>query len=310
MWGENPQNEYGGPAAAAKDNVLTRRWLEEFGGLLGLRVSDLVGRTASSAKHLIQYTYPTDDELADVGVTGIFLGYYMPWDGWANALIAQAHGFETWPHRSKARSSTTRTSTTLRPASTTTSSSSSTASAAHRPRVHARPRGRLSRADAVELVKRHDGKFPWTYLGVSLEEILADIDMTFDEFIAVCDRFTNKRLFVTDRHGELVRDDRRNLTKINYDNVRGMADVTDVAVVDYGMCNLDSVRRALEECGATPSCTDDPPTSRRPTASCSPASARSRRDARTSRSAGLDEALVRRGVRRVRRSSASASACS
>ena len=32
--------------------------------------------------------------------------------------------------------------------------------------------------------------------------------MTLDEFIAVCDRFTNKRLFVTDRHGELVRDDR------------------------------------------------------------------------------------------------------
>ena len=34
VWGENPQNEYGGPAAAATDNTLTRRWLEEFGGLL------------------------------------------------------------------------------------------------------------------------------------------------------------------------------------------------------------------------------------------------------------------------------------
>ena len=44
VWGENPQNEYGGPAAAATGNTLTRRWLEEFGGLLGLRVSDLVGQ--------------------------------------------------------------------------------------------------------------------------------------------------------------------------------------------------------------------------------------------------------------------------
>ncbi|NLD98190.1 MAG: N-acetyl sugar amidotransferase, partial [Synergistaceae bacterium] len=43
VWGENSQNEYGGPAAAAGNNVLNRRWLEEFGGLLGLRVSDLVG---------------------------------------------------------------------------------------------------------------------------------------------------------------------------------------------------------------------------------------------------------------------------
>ena len=39
VWGENSQNEYGGPAAAAENNVLNRRWLEEFGGLLGLRVS-------------------------------------------------------------------------------------------------------------------------------------------------------------------------------------------------------------------------------------------------------------------------------
>lgn len=38
VWGENSQNEYGGPAAASENNILTRRWLEEFGGLLGLRV--------------------------------------------------------------------------------------------------------------------------------------------------------------------------------------------------------------------------------------------------------------------------------
>lgn len=29
-----------------------------------------------------------------------------------------------------------------------------------------------------------------------------------------------------------------------------------VAIVDYGMCNLDSVRRAVEECGGTPIVTD------------------------------------------------------
>src|SRR5262249_5936622 len=41
VWGENSQNEYGGPAAAQEHNFLDRRWLEEFGGLLGLRVTDL-----------------------------------------------------------------------------------------------------------------------------------------------------------------------------------------------------------------------------------------------------------------------------
>ena len=43
VWGENSQNEYGGPLEKSNNKFLDRSWLEEFGGLLGLRVSDLVG---------------------------------------------------------------------------------------------------------------------------------------------------------------------------------------------------------------------------------------------------------------------------
>src|SRR5688572_15125548 len=76
VWGENSQNEYGGPAAAADNNTLTRRWLEEFGGLLGLRVSDLSSTYGIDCKHLLPYQYPADEDLRRVGVTGLFLGYY------------------------------------------------------------------------------------------------------------------------------------------------------------------------------------------------------------------------------------------
>ena len=46
IWGENSQNEYGGPAAAVENNVLDRRWLEEFGGMLGtmVKVYELTGK--------------------------------------------------------------------------------------------------------------------------------------------------------------------------------------------------------------------------------------------------------------------------
>lgn len=88
VWGENSQNEYGGPAADAGNNVLNRRWLEEFGGLLGTRVSDMIGMEGIEAKHLICYTYPEDEDLARVGVKGLFLGHYLPWDGLSNSLIA------------------------------------------------------------------------------------------------------------------------------------------------------------------------------------------------------------------------------
>jgi N-acetyl sugar amidotransferase len=220
IWGENPQNEYGGPAAAADNNVLTRRWLEEFGGLLGLRVSDLLGQEGIEPKHLIQYTYPSDDELKRVGVTGLFLGYYIPWDGYGNALFAQAHGFETY-HKTVEGSLVNYEN--LDNAQTGIHDyfkflKYAFGRATDLACMHIR-RGRLSREDALNLVKKHDGKFPWVYLGTPLEEVLKTIQMSVDEFIRVCDRFTNKKLFVCDSRGNLVKDQDGNLTKINYDTV-------------------------------------------------------------------------------------------
>ena len=81
---------------ASENNYLDRRWLEEFGGLLGLRVSDIVGMDGIEQRHLIPYSYPTDEALRSIGATGIFLGYYLPWDGYANALLSQAHGLTTF----------------------------------------------------------------------------------------------------------------------------------------------------------------------------------------------------------------------
>ena len=220
IWGENSQNEYGGPAGAAENNTLTRRWLEEFGGLLGLRVSDLIGQPGNEPKHLIQYTYASDEDLKRMGVTGLFLGYYFPWDGHQNALLAQAYGFETY-HKTVEGSLVnyenldnyqTGIHDYFKFLKYGFGRATDLAS------LHIR-RGRLSRQDAIKLVEIHDGKFPWVYLGCPLEEILKDIDMTLEEFIKVCDRFTNKKLFVCDSRGKLVKDKDGNLTKINYDNV-------------------------------------------------------------------------------------------
>jgi N-acetyl sugar amidotransferase len=219
VWGENSQNEYGGPAAAAENNVLTRRWLEEFGGLLGMRVSDLVGQEGIEAKHLIQYTYPTNEELARVGSTGIFLGHYLPWDGLVNALYAEFHGFRAY-HK-------------LVEGSLVNYENLDNCHhgihdyfkfikygfgrATDLACMHVR-RCRLDRQSAIELCRKHDGRFPWEYLGAKLEQILDEMDMSVDDFVKVCDRFTNKKLFQCDASGKLLRDRRGNLTKINYDN--------------------------------------------------------------------------------------------
>lgn len=219
IWGENAQNEYGGPAQASDTNVLDRRWLEEFGGLLGLRVSDLVGIEGVEPKDLIPYTYPADDELEKVGVTGLYLGYYISWDSYTNVLVAQANGFSTF---SKTVEGSVVNYENLDNHQTGIHDyfkflkfgfGRATDIASH----HIR-RGRLTRQDALKLVRKHDGKFPWTYLGKPLEEILDPLDLSVEEFTEICDRFTNKKLFLTDAKGRLAKDKHGNLTKLQYDN--------------------------------------------------------------------------------------------
>lgn len=219
VWGENSQNEYGGPATAAGDRVLNRRWLEEFGGLLGLRVSDLVGVEGITARDLIQYRYPSDEDLQAVGVTGVFLGYFLQWDGWGNALISQAHGFESYPHLVEGSlvnyENLDNVQTGIHDYFKFLKYGFGRATDLACMQIR---RGRLDRADAVNLVSMHDGRFPESYLGYSLEEILSDIGLTRDEFGAICDRFTNRKLFELNRAGDLVRDRGGSLVKVNYDN--------------------------------------------------------------------------------------------
>ena len=219
VWGENSQNEYGGPAAASENNVLTRRWLEEFGGLLGMRVSDLSESYDIEPRNLLPYQYPTEEELQRVGVTGLFLGHYFRWDGLSNALIAQANGFTTLDkpvegsmvNYENLDNHQTGIHDYFKYLKFGFSRATDIAC------LHVR-RGRITRQDALEIVKARDGKFPWMYLGKPLNDILEPLDMTTNEFIKVCDRFTNKKIFKRGASGELVRDKYGNLEKLNYDN--------------------------------------------------------------------------------------------
>lgn len=215
VWGENSQNEYGGPAGATESNVLTRRWLEEFGGLLGMRVTDLIGYEGIQEKHLINYTYPSDEDLKAVGVTGLFLGYYLPWDGYTNALLSQAHGFETL---NKVVEGSVVNYENLDNHQTGIHDyfkylKFGFGRATDIACLHVR-RGRISRKDGIDIVRRHDGKFPWTYLNKKIEDILAPIQISVEEFIKICDQFTNRKIFKTDSNGNLVKDRFGNLQKI------------------------------------------------------------------------------------------------
>ncbi len=219
IWGENSQNEYGGPASASESNTLNRRWLEEFGGMLGMRVSDLPDSFGISKKDLIPYSYPTDKELSEVGVTGLFLGYYFQWDGLMNYFIAQAHGFNSlgrvvegsivdYENLDNHQTGIHDYFKFLKYGFGRTTDIVS---------MYIR-RGRISREQGLQLVMMHDGKYPSTCLGKPILEILSRIGLTIDEFDEICDRFTNPELFKRDLSGKYIRDANKNLVKISYDN--------------------------------------------------------------------------------------------
>jgi hypothetical protein len=70
----------------------------------------------------------------------------------------------------------------------------------------------------LQIIKQNDGKYPWTYLGKPVAQILNRIGISIEEFDVICDRFTNKDLFLKDKSGKLIRDSSNSLIKVNYEN--------------------------------------------------------------------------------------------
>lgn len=212
VYGENPQLEYGGPASKATDSVIDRHWLEEFGGLLGNRIDDMIGVEGITEADLVPYRYPSDEELKAVGVTGIFLGYYLKWDAREQLKKVLATDFKInvtdadigdTPHQEGTY--------------TNYENLDGKFVGMHdylkflkfgfgRATDHASidiRNERIDRDEAIELVRTYEGKVPRRYL----LEFLDYVGMTEDELYETLDAFTNKAMFVTDEDGRIARDE-------------------------------------------------------------------------------------------------------
>ena len=204
IWGENSQNEYGGPWEKINSKILDRRWLEEFGGLNGMRASDLITNYNFEKKEILPYFY-INNKLTK-NINGIFLGQFFKWEGELNAKIAKQNGFE---YHHKFVEGTVVSYENLDNYQTgihdyfkflkygfgrTTDLVS----------MQIR-RGKISRNKGIKLVKKYEGFLPKTYLGKRTSKILSDINISQKEFAKICDKFTNKYLFKTNNKSELIK---------------------------------------------------------------------------------------------------------
>jgi N-acetyl sugar amidotransferase len=94
FYGENPQSEYGGPLGTEEARTMTRRWVSEFGGFLGLRPDDMVGQQDLTERDLLDYQPPAQADVEALGLEAHFLGQYIAWDSARNAEVAVAAGMQ------------------------------------------------------------------------------------------------------------------------------------------------------------------------------------------------------------------------
>ncbi len=219
LWGENPQQEYGGPDYTLKNNILDQKWMEEFGGLIGFRVSDLIENHDFKKHELEIYNYPDKKILKENSIHGIFLGYYERWDSIRNFEISKNNGFlsyekdlegcyfnfekiDNYQHgihdyfkflKFGFARATDQLSYMIR-------------------------RNKITREESLKLAQKIEGKYPKTYMGKSLDKILSKIGISEKKFNEICDNFTNKSIFKTDQGGKLIKDNDGSLIKIKYDN--------------------------------------------------------------------------------------------
>lgn len=190
MYGENPQDCYGGPQGSEQAMQMTRRWTSEYGGFLGLRPADFVGLDGITERDMADYEFP-----ADIGnVEAHFLGQYLPWDSHKNAQTAIVGGMKYeppfvsnwWPWENLDNAQTglhdlfgwlkygygrgcAQISVDIRC-------------------------GHIDRGAALSWVEEREGMRPYLYAGVPMADVLGRIGMSDEKYSACVERFKNKAI--------------------------------------------------------------------------------------------------------------------
>ena len=208
IWGENPQLEYGQPTNIDTDTILDREWNEKNGGyfLDKIKPKDMT-KYGFKTKELIPYIYPSDDDIRRIGVTGVFLGSYIKWDLFKQLDFVKELGFsendelkegtyDKWENLDVYFTVFHDYFKFLKYGFGRTTDHAS---------IEIRYE-RITREQGIELVKKYEGKIPRKYL----DKFLKSADISEQEFHDICDKFTNKEIFLTNEDGSIKKDDEKN----------------------------------------------------------------------------------------------------
>ena len=195
MYGEVGPVEYGGPLDLAETQRMTRRFVAEFGGNLGLRPADLVGQYGLRREDMALYQLPPQEDTDKINA--YFLGSFYPWNSHKNAQMSVKAGmmvpdeppsianwwtpenidnFQTGIHDwfGAVKYSYGRLCAQIS--------------------VDIRY-GLISREEAATIVRERDCVFPEYYMGMHYTKILEHIELPEPRFWELTCQYANKALF-------------------------------------------------------------------------------------------------------------------
>lgn len=197
FYGENPQAAYGGPPGTDQAHQMTRRWVSEFGGFLGLRPRDLVNTDIEccgklTTRDMLPYMLTdAEQEWCEHHALAFFLGQYLGWDSHRNARVAVQAGMRVglpgpgnyWVHENLDNAQTGLHDYMM-------FRKYGYGRACAQVSVDIR-KGVLTREQGKAIVAERDGRFPHRYGGVPLNEVLERIGMTKHELDACIEEYSN-----------------------------------------------------------------------------------------------------------------------
>ena len=211
VWGENPMFEYGGPVTATSP-YLDKEWLENHGGYFLNKIKpQKLTKYGIDKTELIPFIFPNDDEIRKIGITGIFLGYYIKWDARKHLEIIKNHGFAvsdelsegTYTNYENLDSKIVPLHDYFKFLKYGYGRATDQASIDIR-------NNRMTRTEGLKIVNTYEGEIPKK----CLKWFLKEFELEFEEFLKICDKFTNKKIFKTDTNGNILHDEEGNPEKI------------------------------------------------------------------------------------------------
>lgn len=197
LLGENSAFEYSGEGGEAAGNQMTRAWFEKYAANAGNTPSVVAKRHGYRYEDLIPYDYP--DEFECSSTRAVFCSHYFHWDSEENLRIAQQYGFESLPHASEG---TFRSYVGIDEKINRIHQYFKVLKFGYgRATDHACEdirNGRISRAEALQLVRQHDRQPLSDYY---VEDFIKFIGITRQRFDEVLNRYRNPQIWAQGADG-------------------------------------------------------------------------------------------------------------